>query len=425
MRSFMDDCQHINPSTTDWESDVEDSSLVIFYFSSPPSGRSIEKMEPHLGHSVSVKGHEGVIVVIGDIDPPEDGVRSLWKESKYPQCELHLFTRTEKEWISQDPQQQEMARKIRRVQDILSGGSQEKTIQKYRKNGPGKVFFMRESAQSTGPWLEPLLRTDKVNIIVTDISKMKKLLSKNDDVYCILNLSKETLRKPPQKNNNILRFLEKGKYDVIVVVDDLDDEDSEEELLVQYNRLKNRQAAPLFLFRRKDQQTKYVSSSSEEDKKIQDKWAKLQESIEKRVKSKTPETDDPQTIIPPASTDKKTKPIKDLGTVGIFSRSSTTDYSWMETLLRSDLSPTVSSVRPFYISNNQTVQFFEELQFCKFGILYHTKNRGRVNVTDVTDSLYDEELETMSIMLDYYYNYYHDYYFDDDAYYDSNYYFNY
>ncbi|CAN2390385.1 hypothetical protein PRIEUP_LOCUS421, partial [Pristimantis euphronides] len=33
---------------------------------------------------------------------------------------------------------------------------------------------------------------------------------------------------------------------------------------------------------------------------------------------------------------------------------------------------------------------------CNFFILYHSKKRGRVNVTDVTDSLYDNELESLS-----------------------------
>ncbi|CAH2308054.1 Hypothetical predicted protein [Pelobates cultripes] len=41
-------------------------------------------------------------------------------------------------------------------------------------------------------------------------------------------------------------------------------------------------------------------------------------------------------------------------------------------------------------------QFMEDVSECKFGILYHTKNRGRINVTDVADSLYDEELKSMS-----------------------------
>lgn len=41
----------------------------------------------------------------------------------------------------------------------------------------------------------------------------------------------------------------------------------------------------------------------------------------------------------------------------------------------------------------------DDLSQCTFGILYHTKNRGRVNITDVEEALYDEELETISAEL--------------------------
>ncbi|XP_073491181.1 uncharacterized protein [Aquarana catesbeiana] len=40
-----------------------------------------------------------------------------------------------------------------------------------------------------------------------------------------------------------------------------------------------------------------------------------------------------------------------------------------------------------------------DLSQCTFGILYHTKNRGRVNITNVNDSLYDEELENLNKIL--------------------------
>ncbi|XP_077303122.1 uncharacterized protein LOC143923371 [Lithobates pipiens] len=78
--------------------------------------------------------------------------------------------------------------------------------------------------------------------------------------------------------------------------------------------------------------------------------------------------------------------------LGIFSRSSTVDYSWLEAMLK----PRFAEVKCFYITNNGFRQFMDEVSQCKFGILYHTKNRGRINVTDVTHSLYDEELEYMS-----------------------------
>ncbi|KAM4632199.1 uncharacterized protein O3C94_018727 isoform 4-T4 [Discoglossus pictus] len=78
-------------------------------------------------------------------------------------------------------------------------------------------------------------------------------------------------------------------------------------------------------------------------------------------------------------------------TVSIFSRSGAEEYKWLKELL----SPYVN-VRNFYISNTNGRQFREEVSICDSAILYHSKKRGRVNITDVTDSLYDEELEYLS-----------------------------
>ncbi|KAM4628465.1 uncharacterized protein O3C94_019212 [Discoglossus pictus] len=84
--------------------------------------------------------------------------------------------------------------------------------------------------------------------------------------------------------------------------------------------------------------------------------------------------------------------------VGIFSREAEDGYRWLSDFLRSQ-SRLVEQVRPVYISNNRSHQVREEVSRCTFAILYHSKNRGRVNITDVTDSLYDEELEYLSSCL--------------------------
>ncbi|XP_069838468.1 uncharacterized protein [Dendropsophus ebraccatus] len=87
--------------------------------------------------------------------------------------------------------------------------------------------------------------------------------------------------------------------------------------------------------------------------------------------------------------------------VGIFSRSSESEFEWLKKLLDSEyFCDAVKNVRPCYISNRGFNQFMTNVSNCSFGILYHTKNRGRINITDVTDSLYDEELDYMSKMLD-------------------------
>ncbi|XP_068120827.1 kinesin-like protein KIF13A [Hyperolius riggenbachi] len=86
--------------------------------------------------------------------------------------------------------------------------------------------------------------------------------------------------------------------------------------------------------------------------------------------------------------------------VGLFSVSDDSDYSWLVTLLKSEyFSEQIWRVTPCYISNSGFQQFRDAVSQCSFGILYHTKNRGRVNVTDVVDSLYDEELKYLRTRL--------------------------
>ncbi|OCT61903.1 uncharacterized protein LOC108702446 [Xenopus laevis] len=79
------------------------------------------------------------------------------------------------------------------------------------------------------------------------------------------------------------------------------------------------------------------------------------------------------------------------GTVGIFSRDTRESYKWISDFLIG-LS-FVKDTKCFYITNKRSVK--EDVKKCKFAILYHTKNRGRTNVTDVLDSLYHEELNDL------------------------------
>ncbi|XP_073416785.1 uncharacterized protein [Dendrobates tinctorius] len=83
--------------------------------------------------------------------------------------------------------------------------------------------------------------------------------------------------------------------------------------------------------------------------------------------------------------------------VGIFSRSAESEYEWLTTRLKAE--SFVKSVQPCCITNNGFTQFSGYVSRCDFGILYHTQNRGRLNLTDVTDSLYDEELQYLSSRL--------------------------
>ncbi|XP_066434048.1 NACHT, LRR and PYD domains-containing protein 1a-like [Eleutherodactylus coqui] len=85
---------------------------------------------------------------------------------------------------------------------------------------------------------------------------------------------------------------------------------------------------------------------------------------------------------------------KNKAIVGIFSREADSQYSWLVGLLLSDVfMDDIAEVRPCRIRNSGWQQFHQDVSRCTFGILYHSKNGERINVTDVNGSLYDEELE--------------------------------
>ncbi|KAM4698729.1 uncharacterized protein WCC33_014271 [Rhinophrynus dorsalis] len=83
--------------------------------------------------------------------------------------------------------------------------------------------------------------------------------------------------------------------------------------------------------------------------------------------------------------------------IGIFSRSSEDNYEWLRDEMASQaFNDLVKETRSVYISNNGGWRFRQEVDECNFAFLYHTKNQGRINITNVTDSLYDEELQYLS-----------------------------
>ncbi|XP_073416602.1 uncharacterized protein [Dendrobates tinctorius] len=83
--------------------------------------------------------------------------------------------------------------------------------------------------------------------------------------------------------------------------------------------------------------------------------------------------------------------------VGIFSREGDSSFSFLSDALMAEDS--VRKVRSYTITNDGLCKFSEEVSRCDCAILYHSKNRGRVNITNVTDSLYDEEITDLSRQL--------------------------
>ncbi|XP_041434622.1 uncharacterized protein LOC121398976 isoform X2 [Xenopus laevis] len=80
--------------------------------------------------------------------------------------------------------------------------------------------------------------------------------------------------------------------------------------------------------------------------------------------------------------------------VGIFSRDTRDKFDWLIRFLLTI--PGVNDVRTIHIANTNYIEVMDEAFKCTFAILYHSKNRGRINVADVTDALYDKELDDLS-----------------------------
>ncbi|CAI9574061.1 unnamed protein product, partial [Staurois parvus] len=79
--------------------------------------------------------------------------------------------------------------------------------------------------------------------------------------------------------------------------------------------------------------------------------------------------------------------------VAICSRDSEQNYEWLIDFLEQRMCRrTKIKARPVFI-NNTASQFHQEVSGYDFAILYHTKKRGRINITNVTGSLYDDELK--------------------------------
>ncbi|XP_077303057.1 uncharacterized protein LOC143923322 [Lithobates pipiens] len=82
--------------------------------------------------------------------------------------------------------------------------------------------------------------------------------------------------------------------------------------------------------------------------------------------------------------------------VAICSRDSEQNYEWLKDFLENRMCKNTKIVaRPVYITNDMS-KFRQEVSEYNFAILYHTKKRGRINITNVTDSLYDEELKFLN-----------------------------
>ncbi|XP_077350302.1 uncharacterized protein LOC144000374 isoform X2 [Lithobates pipiens] len=81
--------------------------------------------------------------------------------------------------------------------------------------------------------------------------------------------------------------------------------------------------------------------------------------------------------------------------IGIFSRCAESHYTWLLDRLKAPDRRRSLDIKTVCITNDYKT-FSSGLETCQFGILYHTLKHGRLNITDIANSLYDGELREMS-----------------------------
>ncbi|KAG8539770.1 hypothetical protein GDO81_020389 [Engystomops pustulosus] len=83
--------------------------------------------------------------------------------------------------------------------------------------------------------------------------------------------------------------------------------------------------------------------------------------------------------------------------VVVTSRAAECNALWIINHLRSQVyRDLLGRVTYLPITNRNQEEWSCEVQNHSFSILYHSKHQGRINLTDVTDSLYDLELQELS-----------------------------
>ncbi|XP_063285176.1 uncharacterized protein LOC134571060 [Pelobates fuscus] len=186
-----------------------------------------------------------------------------------------------------------------------------------------------------------------------------------------------------------------GKEKVIVLVDDLDSSGSQEKERILNNQISIKKYAQDLILISCAEKTAYQTANGDDSirEKLDtmldiintggDSW--LAQITRFLVFCSAPNTLDGQVLC------SAPKPL----VVGIFSRSAEEDYQWLGEGLRL-FKDSVNEIRYCYIANNGFHTFTKEVDQCQFAILYHTKNRGRANITNVTDSIYDKELKHLS-----------------------------
>ncbi|XP_069591234.1 uncharacterized protein [Ranitomeya imitator] len=281
-----------------------------------------------------------------------------------------------------------MCQKLKQLKDIME---QTKDLGKGKKSSQltsgHNVVVVSALEESDVQWLIGIISSVhfKEHVRSANFIKIGTIKEKNwekqsaEYTFCIYVHREYELTPGASPAQRLKSLSVQGKKPLVVVIDNvrISDNDEKARIIEKYDDVK-KYARAVFLFTEREKMSdyqKYFHNSSEQPEPNNDARG-FQAAISKQVVFGTKYN------------------------VGIFSSSAHRDYSWLTALLATDdFRDHVLSVKPCFISNNGFQQMSEDLSHCTFGILYHTKKNGRVNITDVTDSLYDEELQQLSTTL--------------------------
>ncbi|XP_053550482.1 uncharacterized protein LOC128641918 [Bombina bombina] len=394
---------------------------------------------------------KNVIVVITEVEDT-DTVNQIesWKNQNFP-CELLFFSKKEMDMLNplhniKMTPEETTAYKLNYMRDVIA-----------KNQGREHVGIFSSPAEIDSNWLFKLLRSEHFNDWVEDVRHIHKLEINNDVTFVILyrtsghfGFDLESLSQiPREKLILVIENLEdsgseewyrqlyllnyQGK--IIHFSKSEKDRNCEEYLKALYQAKDKKESLQKWIKTKGAQEeeneaqskgdqpantkanntpTSSKKGAQEEENEAQSKGDQPANTKANNTPTSSKKGPDFTKFVPPficnffgsLGTEKgKTQDIlpspkndsEPPNRIVIFSRSGSDNYTWLTELLESeDLKSCVQGVKRFYISNSNSWEFREEVGQCTFGILYHTKRRGRVNVTDVTDSLYDRELEYMS-----------------------------
>ncbi|XP_041433463.1 uncharacterized protein LOC108703975 isoform X2 [Xenopus laevis] len=378
-------------SEDEWKYAASKATYIVFHHSIQ-SGKSLDEATPYLDFCMETHGLFKIIVMVTGLEDSDSvAVINKWDLSRFNSCHLLLVTKDE------------MTKFYSTNKGLRTGEREKIMLEAELLTRPHRIGIFSRSAESNYQWFMSLLQSEFRDVVhevrPCNISNIGAELSQ-----CTVAILYHSMNRG-EVNNEELKYMSDilGKENVIVVVEGMKGRFPVEQSIGDY-------ACDLVIITEAEKDKARLmgrlESIRQSLKKPPKRKIRRDEQKEER-KKKCPDAEPQQDILPddPGEMElgnEKNRPKRPLlfirkhHKIGIFSRSAESDYNWLQTSLRTEFRDLVVDVRACYISNNGRRQFWEDVSQCSVGILYHTLKRGRLNITNVMDSLYEEELKYMA-----------------------------